>query len=176
MKLPNSKTENIVVLEANNELLIYNLLTNQAFCLNETSAIIYLACDGKTTLEELSRQTKFSDDLILLALEGLQKQNLCQGEKIDYFNGVSRREIIRKAGLASMITLPFIASIIAPVSAQAASSCDAPGAAPGNNFCNGNIPDCIVLCGMFTFPSSVCCSMAITISGSCGSNCLCVCA
>ena len=117
MKLPNSKTENIVVREVNNELLIYNLLTNQAFCLNETSAIVYLACDGKTTLEELSRQTKFSDDLILLALEGLQKQNLCQGEKIDYFKGVSRREIIRKAGLASMITLPFVASIIAPVSA-----------------------------------------------------------
>ena len=174
MKLPNSKTENIVVREVNNELLIYNLLTNQAFCLNETSAIVYLACDGKTTLEELSRQTKFSDDLILLALEGLQKQNLCQGEKIDYFNGVSRREIIRKAGLASMITLPFVASIIAPVSAQAA-SCAAPGAAPGNNFCNGDNNSCLFNCGT-TFPSSVCCSMAITTTGGCASTCQCVCA
>lgn len=128
MKLPISKTENIVVQEANKELLIYDLITNQAFCLNETSAIIYLACDGKTTIEELKCQTNFSDDLIFLALDELQKQNLCQGERKDYLQGISRRELIRKVGLASMVALPIISSIVVPqaVDAQSVGSCSCP--------------------------------------------------
>lgn len=122
MKLPLSKNKNIVVQETDKELLIYDLLTNQAFCLNETSAIVYLACDGKNTFEELKHQTGFSDSLILLTLDELQKQNLCQGERIDYLQGISRRELIHKVGLASMVALPLISSIVVPRAVDAQSS------------------------------------------------------
>ena len=55
-KLPKTRNENIVVQEMDSEILIYDLNTNKAFCLNETSAVIYHLCDGKRTVAEISRQ------------------------------------------------------------------------------------------------------------------------
>ena len=43
---PKARKENLVVQESNGEVLIYDLDTNKAFCLNETSALVWQACDG----------------------------------------------------------------------------------------------------------------------------------
>lgn len=112
------------------EILIYDLKENKAFCLNETSALIYQLCDGKRTVGEISRSLNqklnqsTNEDLIWLALHDFKKDNLlenCQDFEID-FNGLSRRQVIREIGFASLITLPFVASVIAPSAANAASA------------------------------------------------------
>src|SRR6476620_5693303 len=97
-KLPLARNTNIIVQEAGKELLIYDLNIHQAFNLNETSKIIYRHCNGKTSLVELKRKYKFTDDLIYFALEELQQYNLIESEKINYFGKLTRRQVIRQVG------------------------------------------------------------------------------
>jgi hypothetical protein len=173
-EFPVARIENIVVQNLDKELLIYDLTTHQAYCLNETSALIYQLCDGNNSIEEINRQlskklnSSVTDDLIWLALDQLKKDNLlADSNEIEInFNGLSRREAIRKVGLATMIAMPTISSLMAPTAAmaQSAGSCNSIGQACtgaqsvgsccSGSFCNA-IPQCqtcrpdgaIVLCG-----------------------------
>jgi len=119
--LPKARTADIVTQNLKTEVLIYDLKTNQAFCLNETLAKVFNACDGQTPLESLKRASHFTDDLIHLALAELEANELLEDYANDHFAGMSRREVVRRVGLASMIALPLIAGITAPVAADAAS-------------------------------------------------------
>lgn len=131
--LPLQRLNNIVIQEAHNEVLIYDLISNKAYCLNETCAIVWHLCNGKNSLEDIHRntdiklQSSFSKELVWLALDELKRNNLIvNSETIQpSFNNLSRREVIRKVGLGSLVALPVIASIIAPsaVHAQSISSC-----------------------------------------------------
>lgn len=129
-KLPRSKTENIVVQNLESETLIYNLETNKVFCLNETSALVYQACNGQTNFEEIKNKHNLPDEVIFLALDLLKKENLLEENFSSPLEGMKRREVIKKIGLTSMIALPIISSLMAPTSIMAAASCggtSAPG-------------------------------------------------
>ena len=41
---PKSRTDNLVVQEMNDEVLVYDLDSNKAVCLNETAAIVWKSC------------------------------------------------------------------------------------------------------------------------------------
>ena len=127
--LPKARTSEIVEQELGKELLIYDLTTDKAYCLNETSAKIFNACDGKTMFDDLKRRYNFTDDLIHLALAELERNNLLKDYKSDYFAGLSRREIIKRVGLASLIVLPLIIGSAAPLAVHAASGGAANGVA-----------------------------------------------
>lgn len=131
---PISRKQNIVVQELEKELLVYDLQTNKAFCLNKTSAIIYQLCDGKNSIADISSSIAeklnqpINNELIWLALDGLKKENLLENSEhfeID-FNGLNRRQIIRKVGLASLIALPIVSSVVAPNAAMAQSGTNLP--------------------------------------------------
>jgi hypothetical protein len=129
MNNPKSKIENIVVQDFENEVLIYDLAINRVFCLNETATMIYRLCDGKKSIgdiaELLSRQMKepITEDFVWLALDGFKRDNLLANSSEIFlnFNGFSRREMIRRAGLATMAALPLVIGVIAPTAAQAQS-------------------------------------------------------
>lgn len=124
MKLPSPKTKDIVEQIIGDEILIYDLITNKAFSLNKTSSLVYKACDGVTTFDELKRAHNFSDEVIYLALDELKRNNLLADESYNSpFAGISRREVIKKVGLASMVALPAIVGLSAPKAAHAASVC-----------------------------------------------------
>lgn len=131
--LPQSRKSEIVIQKFENEILIYDLKTNKAFCPNETSAIIYQLCDGKNSVADIaqrfSKQSNqpINDELVWLALDGLKKENLLENDDVEInFNGLNRRQIIKKVGLASMISLPLISSVVAPSAAMAASGLSLP--------------------------------------------------
>jgi hypothetical protein len=137
---PLSRKNDIVVQDLNGEVLIYDLKSNKAFCLNETSALVWQACDGTKSVSEISQaiSNKLSEpaneDLVWLALDQLKQENLLDNseEVVSNFAGMSRREAIRKVGLGTMIALPFVTGLIAPTAAMAqslaaicaASTCD----------------------------------------------------
>lgn len=165
MYLPQSQLQNVVVQNLDEEILIYDLAANKAFCLNETTAIIYQACNGKTTFEELKAEQSLNDEIIFLALDELKRHNLLAIET-DYqspFAGMTRREVIRKVGLTSMIALPLISSIVAPSAIQAQSAaCAAPGTV-SQIFCDTTTIGCNTNDLGFT-----CCSgMAVLAPGAC---------
>jgi hypothetical protein len=151
---PLTRRKDIVVQELKDEVLVYDLKVSKAFCLNDTSALVWKMCEGKNTVSEISNkmssqlETLVSEDLIWLALDQFRKDGLLEnGEEIeDHFAGMSRREMIRRVGMASLIALPIISSIVAPTAASAQSmaapACTSvcfPGSVgfPGNNACAG---------------------------------------
>jgi hypothetical protein len=133
---PISRQNNIVIQELKDEILIYDLSKNKAYCLNQTSAMVWQECDGTKSITDLSRilsrktRSNMTEDIIRLALDKLKKEKLLSnGDEIEIkFEGLSRRQVIRKIGLASMVALPIVVGFIAPAAAQA-QSCP-PGRTP----------------------------------------------
>jgi len=134
---PLGRQEDIVVQELNDEVLIYDLKENKAFCLNETSALVWQMCNGENSVADISQtigkklNSPANEDLVWLAIDQLKKENLIANseEVVPNFNGLSRREVIRKVGLSTMLAIPTILALHAPTAAQGASTtsgaCDA---------------------------------------------------
>ena len=158
INLPQSRQSDIAVQELGTEILIYDLRINKAFCLNETSATIWQLCDGNRPIQQLSQilsqklNKPIAEELIWLALEQLKKENLLENNdkfKIN-FNGLNRRQAIRKLGLTSMVALPLVSSIVAPSSIHAQSgtnlallaACSSPAQCSSGN-CFNNTKCCV---------------------------------
>lgn len=120
--LPQARTENIVVRNLKDEVLIYDLATDRALCLNRTAGRIFECCDGRRTFEDLKREFQFTDDLIYLSLDELRKHQLIADEYVSPLAGMSRREAVRRVGLATMTALPVVIRLTAPAAAEAASN------------------------------------------------------
>lgn len=126
---PQSRKDNLVVQEIEGEVLIYDLNKNKAFCLNDTSAQVWQACDGTKSVTEISQliskeqNSPVGEDFVWLALDQLKKNDLLSNsvEIVPNFNGMSRREVVKKVGLSTMIAIPFIVSLTAPLAANATS-------------------------------------------------------
>lgn len=122
-KMPPARTSDIVVQDLGKEILVYDLVINKAFCLNETTSIVFRYCDNKSDIHDVKLLLKdFTDEVIFLALDLLKENNLLQNP--DYkipLEDVSRRELIKKVGLMSLVALPMISTVIAPTSTMAAS-------------------------------------------------------
>src|ERR1044071_3066842 len=119
--LPLARKEEIIVQELTDELLIYDLTRHNAHCLNQTAAIIWKHCDGRTSLAQLIRALKelnapADEEVIWMAVSQLRRRHLLAGAIAlpDGRPSLSRREVIRKIGIAAAIGLPLITSINAP--------------------------------------------------------------
>lgn len=123
MRLPLARNEGIVVQDIEDETLAYDLVTHQACCLNRTASLVYKACGAGSSFEDLKRTHELTDEIIFLALDELKRANLLEADSpyVSPFAGVSRREVIKRVGLASMAALPMISSIVAPSAAAAQS-------------------------------------------------------
>ncbi len=127
--MPLARTSEIVVLEVENETLVYDLRVNEAHCLNETAAFVWKYCDGHKTVSDLSdlvgEHYKISagGDYVMLALDQLEERGLLTEHIIDRTRLTNRRDMIKRVGMASVVAVPIIASIVAPSSAFAAASC-----------------------------------------------------
>lgn len=158
---PLSRQADILVQDLDNELLVYDLQINKAYCLNQTSAMVFELADGAKTVSEIGELMSeklgisVSEDFVWLALKDLEKENLLKNseEISNYLMELSRREIVKKVGLASMIALPIIASVVAP-SALAAQSNSVLRCSEPANCTSGNCASTSFLpVGMFCCPS-----------------------
>jgi hypothetical protein len=140
--VPRMRTKEVVVQELGDEVLVYDRLCHRAYCLNRTAATIWKLCDGKTTLAKMAElmtkkfDTPVADDVIWFGLGQLQKARLVDEQSVapssSPFAAMSRREAMRRVGLAAAVLLPVVTSIIAPKAAQAASC------TPNGEACHGN--------------------------------------
>lgn len=122
---PTARKEDLVIQELSDEVLVYDLKTNKAHCLNQTAALVWKSCDGKNSIENIvsnfEKQTgdKVSEDFIWLAIDQLNEKNLLADDIAPKFAGQNRRQVLKKIGLASVIALPIVASLTAPTAALA---------------------------------------------------------
>lgn len=145
--IPTARKDELVIEEVEGETLVYDLKSHKAHCLNRTAALVWKQCDGKLTAQEvasrleLELQTPVSAEVVWLAVEQLEKRRLLEEPVIHTYGSsarMSRREMARRLGIATALTLPFIASIKAPAAIQAG-SCGG-GGAP----CGPGLPECCV--------------------------------
>jgi len=159
--LPIARKDELVIQSSGDELLVFDLRSNQAFCLNKTSVLIWKKCDGKKSPWEIQKalrrelKMEVSEDLIWFALERLFEEGLIFEfvPDPDRFDGLSRREVIRKLGVSATIALPIIASLRAPMAAKAQSTCvpNAMGCLPnGNVGCTSPNECCSCNCSLMT--------------------------
>lgn len=145
MKLPQAQIKDIIVQEIENELLIYNLTTNKAYSLNSTAKLVYQSCDSKTSIAEFAKRHNLSSDLIFFALDELKKEDLLE-ENSSYkspFIGISRREVVKKVGLTTLVALPIIASVVAPSAIMAQSGLSGlRGSCTTSANCTSSAPNC----------------------------------
>jgi Coenzyme PQQ synthesis protein D (PqqD) len=144
---PLAREEGLVIQELPDELLIYDLDRHEAHCLNQTAAFIWKRCDGKTTVAEMAARlgkelnAPGDEEVIWFALDQLGKFHLLRerATRPSDVRRVSRREVLRKAGLAAAVGLPLVTSILAPT-AKAQVSCLPKDAACTSNTqcCSGN--------------------------------------
>lgn len=129
-KKPIGRKSDIVTQEIKDELMIYDLQMNRAFCLNQISRMVWQLCDGKNAVSNISSlmskklKTQISEDMVWLTLDQFKKENLLENTdelRID-FGGLSRREMIRKVGATSLAVLPLIVAVTAPPAINAAST------------------------------------------------------
>ena len=128
-----ARQNGIVVQEMPDEVLVYDLDTNKAHCLNQSAALVWKSCDGSNSVADIVKQFdgKVTEDFVWLAIDQLNETGLLQSEVAPRFAGQSRRQVLKTIGLASMVALPVIASLVAPTNTLAATSCVCTGSGPG---------------------------------------------
>jgi hypothetical protein len=128
-QVPIARKEGLVIQEMPEEVLVYDLDTNKAHCLNQTAAFVWKSCDGRNSVADITKLVgddagnAVPEDLVWLAIDQLSEKNLLANNLKADFNGTTRREVIKKIGLAAVIGLPLVASLTAPTSVLAATSC-----------------------------------------------------
>jgi hypothetical protein len=131
--------KDVVITQPNSgETIVYDLKSNKAHCLNPTASFVWNQCDGHTSVSEIARrfsqerQAAVDESVIWLALKQLDHASLLEGRLAqEQFTDISRRTVLRKLGLAAAVSLPVVASLIAPEAVRAGSCI------PLLNPCNG---------------------------------------
>ena len=166
--LPLAREARLIIKELDDEVLVYDLETDKAHCLNETAARVWKHCNGKRTVAQLRRLMEketgsfVPEEMVWLALDQLEKFKLLKApvSRPTHLAGMSRRRLIRTAGIAAAVSIPVITSIIAPTPAQAA-SCTAPTNRNNDCPCNSS-SQCL----------SGCCRDGLFVCKSGGGSCL----
>ena len=138
-KIPSARNSGLVVQKLENEVLVYDTERQKAHCLNQNAALIWEHCDGHRTVSDLSDllRAKTSDtvigkkegeELVWTALDQLEKSHLLQEPiaRPENVNRLSRRELMKAAGIAALVAVPVVSTVLAPTAAQA-STCQASG-------------------------------------------------
>lgn len=145
--LPRMRAHGLVIDELPDEVLIYDLDRHEAHCLNRSAALVWRACDGHTAPDAIARKltveldAEFSEELVLHALGQLERFHLLEHTPTARarFAPLSRRQMVRRLGLAAAVAVPLITSIVAPTAVQAATC------TPGGQPCSTTIACCSVL-------------------------------
>jgi hypothetical protein len=152
-RLPSPRVDGLIVRELAGELVVYDRGRHRAFCLNPTVASIWRSCEAgaspalarRRLADALGRD--LPDEVLWLGLDQLRKAGLLDGAP-DAPRHPSRREVLRRIGVAGAALLPVVAALAVPP-AVAAASC-ACNAKTGTNACN---------------------SAHCTVGAACGKNC-----
>jgi hypothetical protein len=129
-KLPVLRTDDLVVKELPNEVLIYDLENNKAYCLNETARAVMQECDGKKTADDAVSvlnarlKTPVNEEMVWLAIDQLKKAGMVADDYIlpVQTSRVSRRKMLQSAA-ALGLALPMVTALVAPTSIHAQSNC-----------------------------------------------------
>jgi hypothetical protein len=128
---PRARKDGLIVQKLPDETLVYDLERDRAHCLNQTAAFVWQHCDGRSNAKEIARALKdktkqpVDEKLVWLAIDQLGRSHLLAEPLAlpPHVAGLNRREVMRALGLSAAVAIPVVASIVAPMPAQAATGC-----------------------------------------------------
>lgn len=127
---PLARAEDLISRPLGDELIVYDLDRHQAHCLNSTAAAVWKKCDGASSPEEIASALEgelggtIATELVSAAIASLGDKGLLKRATatMDAHVRVSRRELVRRAGLAAAVVAPpLVMTLVVPTPAQAAS-------------------------------------------------------
>jgi len=124
---PAARREGILIRELPGEMLVYQGGEHRAHCLNRTAATVFENADGTRSVADIARllapdaDPAESEAAVEEALTLLGEAGLLETQTSSY--GWSRRDWVRKVGVAAAVLLPAVASIVVPAPAEAAATC-----------------------------------------------------
>ena len=156
---PLARKDGLVIQELPDEVLVYDLDSDRAHCLNQTAAFVWQRCDGRNTTEQIARKLgqqldcSVDEKIVWLALDQLGRNHLLERQPLPppALMGMNRRAMVRSLSIAAALAVPVVTSILAPPPAQAAtcfpsgSVCSDPSQCcpAGSGTCNpGSPPTC----------------------------------
>lgn len=151
---PKARKEGILVQELSDEVLVYDLENHKAHCLNKAAAAVWEHCDGTKSVRDIALalgkdlNAQADEGMVWHALDQLGKARLLENKipQPEGKPGLSRRELMRKAGIAAMIAIPVVTSILAPKALASATSCGSP--------CSPGSAECVAITNCTFCPSS----------------------
>jgi len=145
--LPRARRDKLVIQELPDEVLVYDLERDQAHCLNQTAAMVWKHCDGESDVAKIAGrlgdelQTPVDERMVWFALEQLGRDSLLEESIVPpaAMTGMTRRQVMRTVGLAAVVAVPLITTIVAPTPAQASTCVPDGGACPSGptSCCSG---------------------------------------
>jgi len=145
--MPEARKEGLIVRELSGEVLVYDRDRSKAHCLNSTAALVWQYCDGKTPVSQIARTIESAinvpvdEEVVWLGVEQLNKSKLLKSTTVpSQMSGLSRRDVMKRIGLAAAVALPVVTSIIAPSAAQAANCL------PSGQGCTSSAQCCSQVC------------------------------
>ncbi len=153
---PIARKQGLVIQKLPDEVLVYDLERDRAHCLNQTAAFVWQHCNGRNTTAQIARSLgqqfgcTVDEKVIWLALDQLGKNHLLERQTAPPppLAGMNRRAVVRALGLAAVVAIPAVTSIVAPTPAQAG-TCTAAGGpcttsaqccqTPTPLFCSGSV-------------------------------------
>jgi hypothetical protein len=149
---PRARTEGLIVRRLDDELLVYDLEAHEAHCLNRPAAAVWDGCDGTRTVPELA-ELMGDENIVLAALAELGRRGLlAPAQTRTWTPRLTRRQLVRRLGVAAALSVPVITSLTAPTAAQAASC------TPNGGTCGGVL-------------DLACCTGCVCLSGHCSGVC-----
>lgn len=130
--MPRARTQDLVIEELGDELLVYDHNTKRAHCLGASAASVWRACDGERSVADLATALELSYETVDHALEELESVDLLDSPSLDVLNGngngnghshgITRRELTKRSAQVggAMVAAPLILSITAPTAVAAA--------------------------------------------------------
>ncbi|CUR33754.1 hypothetical protein PL9214520293 [Planktothrix tepida PCC 9214] len=140
--IPVARTENLLLQDIGNELIIYDQDNNSSHCLTPLAVRVWELSNGQNTVNDIARKLEKEFNLpgnsdvdmrglVWLTLEELERYSLIKEylrqPATNVIAGMSRRKAIKTATLVGGFALgsmfPMVRSIIAPEPAFAVSKC-----------------------------------------------------
>jgi hypothetical protein len=118
---PLARSEDLIVEELGDEVLVYDSNSDTAHCLTPDAARVWRGCDGTTPIDVLTAQVGLSAERVDNALSELQACNLLEQAPTLAGDGHTRRELVLRVAKvgAAAAAVPLIISVSAPTPAQA---------------------------------------------------------